>query len=70
MYLQEARSALHECMSDPAMPDYAPVIILANKQDIHNAATPEQISQHLDIFQLGRYLTNSNSVTKIRLTNS
>ncbi|XP_063680539.1 uncharacterized protein LOC134815879 [Bolinopsis microptera] len=51
---QEARSALHDCMSNPAMPDYAPVIILANKQDEQNAATPEQISMFLDIHQLGR----------------
>ncbi|KAL5259537.1 hypothetical protein ACHWQZ_G009855 [Mnemiopsis leidyi] len=50
----EARSALHEVMSNPNMPENAPVIVLANKQDRLSAASPEQLAMHLDIFQLGR----------------
>ena len=50
---QEARNALHDSIMDPAMPDFAPVIVLANKQDMGEAYSPEQLANHLDIHQLG-----------------
>lgn len=52
----EARTALHQAMMDPAMPEHAPVIVLANKQDeVGKAYTPEQLAPHLDVHQLGNH---------------
>lgn len=49
--MDEAREALHRMLTEHELWD-APLLVVANKQDEPRAATPREITEHLQLFSL------------------
>ena len=55
-----ATDELHALLDDPALPKHAPILVLANKQDMEGAIAPEEITRRL---QFERTTTRSVRVS-------
>jgi len=61
--MDEAREDLHRMMMEHELWD-APLLVLANKQDVDNKATTREITEHLQLFSLTNrnwYIINSSA---------